>query len=273
MTLKAMKKHITNGNVLAPAMLFLTRSSSMHKPAMEYVIKRKAISLVINAIKSLYNEEAIQLEGLKMLQELSKSREGYDQITNTPGGWQSICQGTSFGDILLHDLPGDLHNPGWCIGETPFLPELERNKLLVAQTEQQQRNAGNLRIWTSNQLQEYMGKSNTEKTLKINTELDEVYLELITTLDLLPINNESKEDWYSRTHVYEKENEISLDEMALTILAIKKKESKQKLINKGVIVSKDKEIDKPIYVMGEQVTSQSLLLKDKSIEEALHGIL
>lgn len=55
--------------------------------------------------------------------------QGWKQITETRGGWQSLCQGTTLGDALVHELPGHFNNPGWCIGDTPYLPMTEKQKL------------------------------------------------------------------------------------------------------------------------------------------------
>lgn len=262
--LQCMKRHINDGTVLAPGMLLLTRSASAHPPAKAYILKTRAIPVVIHALRALYSEEEIQLEGLKMLQTLAKTQQGYDQITAMKGGWQLICQGTTLGDALIHDIEGDLHNPGWCIGETPFLPEADRNKLVAAQLAQAKiRNKGKKK-WTAPELQDYIGREEKGKKLAINNEFNEAYFELISTLDLLPNYGEEKDMWYRRVREYEQENEIRLDDMANTIIEMKKK---------GKSEVADMEYVKPIFVLGERVSTEMLLKKDKSLEEALHGVL
>jgi hypothetical protein len=48
-----------------------------------------------------------------MSQMMARTTEGWKQISDIKGGWQAICQGTTGGDALVHELPGELHNPGW----------------------------------------------------------------------------------------------------------------------------------------------------------------
>ena len=92
--LKCMNYHLERGEVLAPCLLFLTRISKVIPEALEFLIRKKAVSTVIMALRTLYDQEVIQLEALKMLKTLSQSPEGWKQISDTRGGWQSICQGT-----------------------------------------------------------------------------------------------------------------------------------------------------------------------------------
>jgi hypothetical protein len=123
--LQCMKRHICDANVLAPGIRFLTRASSLPW-CKEYILEKKAIAMIIKALRTLYDEAELQLAGLKMLQSLSLTEEGYRQISEAKGGWQSICQGTTMGNALIHDLESDFNNPGWCIGDTPNLTLLDR---------------------------------------------------------------------------------------------------------------------------------------------------
>lgn len=50
--------------------------------------------------------------GLKLLQIISKTSQGWQQISAVHAGWQSIVAGTIQGDALVHDLPGEFNNPG-----------------------------------------------------------------------------------------------------------------------------------------------------------------
>jgi hypothetical protein len=226
-TLQCMKRHITNADVLAPAMLLLTRMASQVPEAMEVILKKKAVSTVINALKALYAHDVLQLEGLLMIQALSKTREGWQQISDTRGGWQSICQGTTQGDALMHDLPGAFQNPGWCIGETPHLPMVERYKLLAAKAAQTKARGGPKAHWTVTSLREFMGMTMKATKLAINNERPEVHFELLQTLDLLPKPGEEKEKWFVRIGEYEKESEIRLEDMIDTVIEMKHKEQKQ----------------------------------------------
>jgi hypothetical protein len=66
-------------------------------------------------IYTTYSDASIQLEGLKLLQIIAKTSQGWKQISAVNAGWQSICQGTLAGDALVHSLPGEFQNPGMCV--------------------------------------------------------------------------------------------------------------------------------------------------------------
>jgi len=102
--IRVMKKHLTSGMVLGPGMLFLTRASSIHSPAMACILRMRATPLMIKALMALYSDAYLQLEGLKMLQCISKTAEGWKQISETRGGWQNLTQGTPLGNALVGDL-------------------------------------------------------------------------------------------------------------------------------------------------------------------------
>lgn len=110
--LQCMKRHPSNAKVLSPAILFLARAAQNHPFSMALLLKKNAASLVIEALKLVHSDDAVQLEGLKLLQIISRTSEGWKQISAVPAGWQSISQGTVQGDALVHDLPGTFNNPG-----------------------------------------------------------------------------------------------------------------------------------------------------------------
>jgi len=252
-------------------MHFLTRAAADYEPATEYLLKKNAIPIVINAMKSLYAHEGLQLEGLKMLQALSKHETGWSQISNTKGGWQSITQGVSKGDELLHELPGDFHNPGWCIGDTPHLPELEKKKLIAAQVSAQNSLVNRTVDWTPNSLQLYMGQGLKDQKLAINVEYHEKYFELLTSLELLPQPGEEKEEWFTRLNKYEIENVITIEDMVNTVIDMQKREVKEKAILKKNL--EEGEYVKPLFVKGKRVTTKGLDEADRGIGEELEGIL
>jgi len=64
----------------------------------------KATPMVIQALSALYADENLQLQGLKMIQTISKTAEGWRQISETRGDWQSITQGAVLGNALVHAL-------------------------------------------------------------------------------------------------------------------------------------------------------------------------
>lgn len=276
--INCMRRHMNNSDVLGPGMLFLTRASTVYPLAMEKIIKMNAVSIIIGALKALFDNEVLQLEGLKMIQQLSKTSEGWAQIENTRGGWQTICQGTTLGNSLLHDLPGSFHNPGWGVGDTHNVPIMDRDmaaakKVLSLRNNMEEKSG----YWTANTLQEYMGVSHGKhSTLSVNTAGPEAYFQLIKTLDLLPKAKEEKEYWFIRVGEYEKANEIKINEMVDTVLSMKKKEQdrlkeeqKKKDFQK---TATGEDYVKPLYVMGERVTTDMMDRKDIAMEEQLAGV-
>jgi hypothetical protein len=49
-------------------MQYLARVSCHYPPGAAYMLQNKAIGIIIGAIKALYSDEVLQLEGLKILQ-------------------------------------------------------------------------------------------------------------------------------------------------------------------------------------------------------------
>ena len=97
----------------------------------------------------------MQLEALKLLQMMSRTTEGWQQISSIKGGGQAILQGTAQGNALVHDLPGSLNNPGWAIGDTPNLPVVDRAKLEVTKATASITRAAPKAAWTSTSFKEY----------------------------------------------------------------------------------------------------------------------
>jgi hypothetical protein len=60
----------------------------------------------------VYNNVVVCHAGLKLLQIISRTSEGWKQISAVNAGWQSIVAGTTQGDALVHNLPGAFNNPG-----------------------------------------------------------------------------------------------------------------------------------------------------------------
>jgi len=272
-TLKVMERHLSNPDVLAPGMHFLTRAAAAYSPASMYMIKKEAIPVVIGALKALYSSERLQLEGLKMLQALSRYEDGWRQISQTKGGWQVICQGTIIGDSLVHELQGDFHNPGWAIGDTPHLPLTEQSKLAAAKVNASLRQESSSSSWSLNQLRAYMGLGTAAQTLAINREFQEAHFELLCTLELLPYPKEEREDWYKRLSEFEKLNELTLEEMSRTILSLKKKEAKEAQLAASRAQDEEEEYIKPVFVMGKRITTKLLEENDLDAANELKGIV
>jgi hypothetical protein len=262
---KCMQKHPFEADVLAPAVVFLTRASKMVPQCFHTILKLKAIPTIIAALQALISHQSIQLDGLKLIQQLSKTREGWDQISGVPGGWQTLSQGTTMGDALMHDLAGDLNNPGWCIGETPHLPEIEKQRMATQQALMNGTRSKSKLIWTVSSLREFMGLSMKGQTLAINIEQNETYFELVTMLDLLPLPGEEKEPWFQRLKEYERESDIQIDDMVFTVMEMKRREAKRLQELEGNMGSG--EYVKPLYVSGQKVTADFLLKNDKSVAE------
>jgi hypothetical protein len=110
--IQCLKRHQDNTKVISPAILFLSRAALNHPESMALILKKNAAALVIEALKMVFNDDALQLAGLKLLQTISKTSVGWKQISAVHAGWQSITAGTIEGDALVHDLPGAFNNPG-----------------------------------------------------------------------------------------------------------------------------------------------------------------
>ena len=73
---------------------------------------------------------------------------------------------------------------------------------------------------------------------------------------------------------YETANEIRIEDMVATIMSMKQKEiARLKELEKTKATQVGEEYIKPIYVMGDRVTTQLLDAKDIAVEEQLSGIL
>jgi hypothetical protein len=276
--IKCMERHIADPVVLAPALLFLTRVAAIHLPAAEFIVRKKAIPTVVNALRALYSNELLQVEGLKMLRALSKSKEGWDQISLMKGGWQAICQGTAVGDALIHELPGSFHNPGWCIGETPHLPLLERRKLAVAELSAAANQASRIKpkgAWTTRSLRQFMGITMKPTKLAVSNEEHDVHFECIATLELLPNPREEKEEWFARIVQYETDNEIKIADMvdALIAMRVKKRAEEKAALRDSALEDEEKEYIKPIYVAGKLFDQKDIEESDKNLADYLAGVV
>ena len=207
-----------------------------------------------------------------MIQTISKTAEGWKQISETRGGWQNLTQGTPLGNALVHDLPGALHNPGWAIGDTPHLPVSDQQKMKASAIFSKRSSGGAASVsWTAHGLRDFMGISMKETKLAVNTEYHDMYFELLTTLELMPQPGEEREYWFVRIKDYEKENDIMLEEMVNTMLDLKKKEAfreKQVLIE---LQAPADEQTKEVFVNGVRVTTKMLTETDLTLEELMNA--
>ncbi len=268
-----MKRHQENGSVLGPGMLFLTRAAGSHPPAMASILKMKATPVIIRALMALYSDEILQVEGLKMVQTIAKTSEGWKQITETRGGWQSLTQGTNIGNQLVHDLPGALHNRGWAIGDTPHMPFLDRNKIKATETFlAKTKGTISKASWTSHALRDFMGIAMKDVKLKVNTERHDTYFELLETLELLPEPGELREYWYMRLKEYERSNHIELEEMVTTMLELhKKEERKEKEREAAKATTSGEDAAKDVFVRGQLVTAKMLNETDLTLQQLMMG--
>jgi hypothetical protein len=258
------KRHASNARVLGPALHFLTRASRTDKDVLEYLLKQNMVDSIVAVTSLLYDNDALQLEALKLVQQLAKSDEGYNQITRSRGAWQSLCAGTSKGSVLVHDLPGALHNPGWTIGETKHLTVYDRAKLAAAKQHARRTRPPPKSLWTPASLKAFMGLGNKAMKLEINNEKHDAFFQLMTKLGLLPKPGEEREEWFIRLKEYEREGQVLLDDMAETMLNLQKrqvKEAKMAAEHRG----EDGEHIKPLYLVGQKYDSVAQVENDQDI--------
>ena len=132
--------------------------------------------------------------------------------------------------------------------------------------------------WTSRSLLEFMGSSSTVRTLSTTVEKNEIYFELIKSLDLLPRVGEDKIGWFSRRGIFEKENELLIDDMVLAMIEIKKKDKMNDYNNGNNKKSDNKpnigkgsalnDVFKPVFVNGIQVDLDLMGDSDVALDES-----
>lgn len=188
-TMRCMHAHPNRAEVLAPGMFFLTRAGEAYPPALEYMLEKQAVPLVISALRALHSEDLLQLKAHQLIHTLSKSEDGWKQIEQTKGGWQLLCQDSDSSNTIIHSLPGDFQNPGWCIGETPFMTTVDEKKLsqYAGSTDTNITAIKQVESWTVRALQDYMGVGVGAQTLDVNLDKFVTYYDLLTSLDLLPM--------------------------------------------------------------------------------------
>lgn len=279
LAIKSMNLHRRQRDIFIPALMILKKIILTLPDAMVQLLKSNIVPLIIEGMQIIYDDQEVQLEALKLLKAISLTSEGWKQISEVKGGWQSITQGTLFGDSLVHELKGHFHNPGWSIGDTPNLPELEKRKLVAAENSKNSLENAPKVTWTASSLREYMGLSMSGQTLAINTDHHNIYFELLTTLDLLPQLDEQREYWFQRVRKFEKENDVMVEDMVGTVMEMRKREAiRKKQLAQSIAMMKnggDEELGslKELYVNGELVTMEKLQEKDADINETLLGIL
>lgn len=275
-------------DVVGPAVVFLSRMGGSFPPAMVQIIRTKlpVMEAVVQALKLIHDDEEITIQVLRLMQTISKTSEGWEMISTTKGAWQLLTQGTTQGDALIHDLPNtEFYNPGWCIGETPNLPILEKSKLKAKVASTSSIDAVPRVGWTSMALQQFQGLSMEVKKLDINVAVRDTYFDLVNTLDLLPVQDEGRENWFKRIKVYERENDVLLDEMVTTVLQMKRRDAitrqdeikaaETAAAKQTKMAEDDLSVDgvaKPLYVQGKQATQATMAEEDLNIEERMARI-
>eukprot|EP01039_Chlorochromonas_danica_P009348 gene9348-10320_t len=261
--------------IVGPSLLLLHRLGDQLPEALETILKLDITSKVISALRLVPNDDELSLLGLKLLQLISRTSEGFNQLNKVNNGWQAICQGTELGDELVHRLPGSFQNPGWAIGDTHYLTEADRQKLAVKANLSNSLQVAPAKDWTVNSLRAYMGLAMDGKKLAINREYHELFFELIVTLDMLPRVGEEKEAWFRRLREFEFENGLQIDEMILTVQEMRKRDQQNRLFAKQSIQSTALGGEeylgsvKPVFVRGQQVTTKTLEEADMDLDEAL----
>jgi hypothetical protein len=151
-----------------------------------------------------------------------------------------------------------------------------------------------------------MGLSMTGQKLEINTAKHSLFFELLVTLDLLPQSDggngnggeqgrgiEGREDWFQRVRAFEKESDVSIDDMVNTVDSMRRKDKiRQAQLNNKNNLRKvvgsvgsipengdddedddDDQIGKELFVRGEKITTKLLDERDASVSEAMEGYL
>lgn len=273
---RVMRQHPQQGSLLVPAINLLARLVAHVPEAMQQVLHLQVAAHVVSSLRVLYDDRDVTLTALKLLQALSRTSEGFAQLNSIQNAWQVMSQGTLQGDALVHRLPGAFENPGWALGDTPYLPELDRQKLKAKANLINSLQVAPSKDWTVTSLREYMGLSMEGKTLAINNERHNVFFELIVTLDLLPHAGEEKEYWFQRLREFEHDNSLQIEEMVLTILEMKRRDQVNREFAKAGLRhdSSGSGEDylgsvKPMVVHGQVITTQVLEEQDMSLDEAL----
>lgn len=282
---RAMKTFANSADVLIPAIALLHRLVGTLPQAMQQALDHQVLSFVIPALSRLAHDAVIQRTALLLVQLLTKTSEGFQQLNSLKGAWQMVTQGTLLGDELVHQLPGPLQNKGWALGDAPFRPHNEQLAAVARNMAQNALQQAPKAAWTAHSLREFMGLSMAGQQLAINTEQNLVFFELLTTLDILPQPGEEREAWFQRLRVFEKESEVSLDEMVVTVQEMRRREGmRKKMLAQGLAVgvagmehigedsgnggSLGHFTAKGLYVRGQQVTTQSLQAQDADLEDA-----
>lgn len=167
----------------------------------------------------------------------------------------------------MHDLPGEFNNPGWSIGDTHHLPVVDRARLEATKAAASITREAPRAAWTSMSLKQFMGLSMKAQTLSINNDFSDMQFTLLSKLDLLPRPGEEKEYYFIRLKEYEHESDISIDEMVVTMLEMKK--SAEAMAAKEHKSDESGENIKPVYFMGSLYSAQALDEADINIVEDL----
>lgn len=274
---KVMKLHARETELMRPCVVLLSRLAPDLPEALAHILELQMATLVLKAMQLSVQDDELTLTALRLLQMISRTSEGFGQLNNIKNGWQMATQGTMLGDALVHSLPGPFQNPGWALGDTPYLPELERMKLQARSHLSHSLLQAPTGDWTVSSLRQFMGHSMEGKKLAINNEHDDMFFELIVTLDLLPRIREEKEAWFMRLRQFERENDLMIEEMIATVLEMRKRDviNKQmqkefvRVVSEGGVGEEFLGSVKPLYVRGEQITTKLLEERDQDIAEAL----
>jgi hypothetical protein len=191
------RHHHGDTQLLCAAVELLQLLVNRHHPhAAEYVLRKHLVSRLLQLEKTIHalpDNAELHLRALQLTKQLALHPKGAEQIDAQRGGWQALGAFTSAGDELLHMLQGHMHNPGWTIGETRYLPRRERQRY---GREDPMPETNFSQHWTASSLNQYMGLSMKPITLPEEVDSNRFFFELIKLLGLLPHKDEDKEDWF-----------------------------------------------------------------------------
>jgi hypothetical protein len=92
--------------VIKPCIMILYNITQYYvaQGCMKDYLSYRVIDILLPALQRLFDQEDIQLFGLKVIQQLALTSEGFVQLNERRGAWIQLCSGSMEGDALIHNL-------------------------------------------------------------------------------------------------------------------------------------------------------------------------
>lgn len=92
--------------VIKPCIMMLYNISQhyVEQGCVKDYLSYRVIDILLPALQRLFDQEDIQLFGLKVIQQLAFTSEGFIQLNDRRGAWIQLCSGSMEGDALIHNL-------------------------------------------------------------------------------------------------------------------------------------------------------------------------